>query len=65
ASGLAQRFAPLAAQLASHEARIVEELRAAQGSSVYIGGYYHPDPARCTAVMRPSATFNEVLKALD
>ncbi len=64
-SGLAQRFAPLAAQLASHEARIVEELRAAQGSSVYIGGYYHPDPARCTAVMRPSATFNEVLKALD
>ncbi|WP_409334593.1 hypothetical protein [Bradyrhizobium jicamae] len=26
-----------------------------------MGGYYLPDPAKCEAVMRPSATFNATL----
>ena len=32
-----------------------------QGKPVDIGGYYHPDPAKCAAAMRPSATFNAVI----
>ncbi len=57
-------FAPLAEQLARNEARIVGELNGAQGKPVDIGGYYHPDPARCSAAMRPSALFNELLSTL-
>ena len=61
---LAERFTPLAQRLAADEERIVEELNGVQGSPVEIGGYYHPDPERTTAAMRPSATLNEALEAL-
>ncbi|MCB0000108.1 MAG: NADP-dependent isocitrate dehydrogenase, partial [Anaerolineales bacterium] len=60
---LQAKFAPVAAQLAANEAQILAELEAAQGSPVDIGGYYHPDPAKTTAAMRPSATFNAILAA--
>ena len=63
-SVLQGRFAPLAAQLAQAQAKIVGELNGAQGAAVDIGGYYHPDAARCAAAMRPSATFNAILKTL-
>ena len=46
------------------EETIVGELLAAQGSPVDLGGYYHPDEAKVTAVMRPSAKFGEVLSML-
>ena len=62
--GLQSRFAPIAEQLTRAEARIVAELNGAQGHRVDIGGYYHPDPAKCSAAMRPSATFNGILAAL-
>ena len=39
----------------------LRELLAAQGQPVDIGGYYHPDPAKIEAAMRPSATFNAAL----
>jgi len=58
-------FAPLAAELTRSEARIVGELNAAQGAAVQIGGYYHPDPRKCAAAMRPSATFNAILSGLE
>ena len=45
-------------------APIVDELIAVQGSPVDIGGYYHPDAAKTSAVMRPSATLNAALAAL-
>ncbi|HYF26281.1 MAG TPA: NADP-dependent isocitrate dehydrogenase [Baekduia sp.] len=61
---LAAHFAPLAQRLAAAEATIVEELAAVQGAPVDVGGYYHPDPERVTAAMRPSATFNEALSAV-
>jgi isocitrate dehydrogenase len=61
---LAQRFAPLAEQLAAGEELIVRELNAVQGSPVEIGGYYRPDPERIAEAMRPSATFNEALASL-
>ena len=44
--------------------QIAGELLAVQGSPADIGGYYRPDEARTTAVMRPSARFNEILTAL-
>ncbi len=57
-------FAPVAERLTHNESRIVGELGAAQGSRVDLGGYYHPSSDRCAAAMRPSATFNDVLRAL-
>ena len=61
---LAERFAPLAKTLAEQESTIVEELNAVQGKPVDIGGYYRPDAAKASAVMRPSATFNEAIASL-
>ena len=61
---LAQRFATLARRLAEAEQTIVAELDEVQGSPVEVGGYYHPDPARVTAALRPSATFNALLEGL-
>lgn len=58
-------FAPVAARFEEEETRIVAELNAAQGEAVDIGGYYHPDPARCATAMRPSETLNAILAALD
>ena len=57
----AQLFAPLAERLAAEEATIVGELNGVQGSPAELGGYYYLDKAKTDAVMRPSATFNEVL----
>ena len=58
---LAEHFAPVAADLAANEARIVSELNGAQGRPVDIGGYYHPDPGRTAAAMRPSPTLNAII----
>ena len=43
---------------------ITDELLAVQGSPADIGGYYRPDDALATAVMRPSTTFNAALAEL-
>jgi isocitrate dehydrogenase len=61
---LASAFAPLAERLAAAEETITAELLAVQGTPADLGGYYAPDPATATAVMRPSATFNEALATL-
>jgi isocitrate dehydrogenase len=61
---LAAKFAPLAKELADKEATIVAELAAVQGKPVDIGGYYLPDMAKLTAVMRPSETFNAALASM-
>jgi isocitrate dehydrogenase len=58
---LQARFSPLAAALAENEATIVEELNSVQGPPMDIDGYYFPDPAKATAAMRPSATFNAAI----
>ena len=60
---LAAHFAPLAKALTENETKIVDELNAVQGKPVDIGGYYKADAAKTIAVMRPSATFNAILKA--
>ncbi|MGW7099547.1 NADP-dependent isocitrate dehydrogenase [Streptomyces sp. NPDC054838] len=61
---LAAAFEPLAKTLAEQEQTIVGELIAVQGSPADIGGYYQPDPAKCAAVMRPSASFNKAIATL-
>ncbi|MCC1480262.1 NADP-dependent isocitrate dehydrogenase [Roseibaca sp. Y0-43] len=58
---LAAHFAPIAAELAAQEAAIVAELQAGRGQAVDTGGYYHNDPAKTAAVMRPSATLNAII----
>jgi isocitrate dehydrogenase len=60
-SHLKQRFTPLAAALAAAEGQINQELLAAQGKPVDIGGYYFPDDAKCAEAMRPSATLNAII----
>lgn len=62
---LKAKFAPLAKALADNEQKIVDELNSAQGKAVDIGGYYKPDTEKLSAVMRPSAVFNEALQAVN
>jgi isocitrate dehydrogenase len=61
---LAAAFKDVAARLTSEQETITSELLAVQGSPADIGGYYHPDEAKVTAVMTPSATFNATLADL-
>ncbi|MCC4597543.1 NADP-dependent isocitrate dehydrogenase [Xanthomonas campestris pv. phormiicola] len=63
-AALKARFAPLAKQLAEHEAAIVAELNGVQGKPVDIQGYYRPNLALVSEAMRPSATFNAALATL-
>ena len=61
---LAAKFAPVAEALAANEEKIVAELLDAQGSPADLGGYYKPEDAKASAVMRPSATLNNVVDGL-
>ena len=54
-------FAKLARELSDNEQIIMNELIAAQGQPVDIGGYYQPDPEKVTAAMRPSPTLNRII----
>ncbi len=62
---LQARYAKVAKDLGDSEAKINEELIAAQGKPVDMGGYYHPDHAKTSAAMRPSPTLNAILNALQ
>ena len=62
---LANTFKPLAKQLSDNEQTIVEELNSVQGQPVDLGGYYHADEAKTSAVMRPSRTLNNLLDSLS
>jgi len=59
---LQQLFAPLANELAENETKIVDELNSVQGQPMDIDGYYFPDPELASQAMRPSHTFNALLK---
>ncbi len=61
-AALKEQFAPLAKALAENEEQILKELVEIQGGPVDVGGYYHPDPAKADAAMRPSATLNAILE---
>ena len=55
------RFAKLADELGKNETTINEQLLAAQGQPVDLGGYYMPDMEKSSSVMRPSAVFNDLI----
>ncbi|OCX63040.1 isocitrate dehydrogenase (NADP(+)) [Thioclava sp. SK-1] len=60
-AALKAHFTPIAKALVNGEAAILAELQAAEGKPVDLGGYYHADPAKVAAVMRPSATLNTII----
>ena len=61
---LAAAFADVAAALKDNAEAIDAELISVQGSPADIGGYYRPEDAKASAVMRPSSRFNEILAQL-
>lgn len=62
---LAEVFGPIAKDLRDNADVIDKELLDAQGSAADLGGYYWPDEEKTAAVMRPSATFNKIIDALE
>ncbi len=63
-SEIAAKFAPVAKALQENEAKINEELIAAQGKPQDVGGYYHPDSEKADTAMRPSATLNAIVDGI-
>jgi len=61
---LKARFLKLANKLEENEEKINNELLAAQGKPVDIGGYYKPNIELATKAMRPSETFNAAIAEL-
>lgn len=62
---LQAQFKPLAETLSRSEEKIIGELASVQAQPADIGGYYLPDPRKCEAVMRPSATLNAALAQMS
>lgn len=58
------RFAKVVKELKENEEKINEELLAAQGDPVDIGGYYYPDNKLTEKQMRPSATLNAIIDSM-
>ncbi|GFO57128.1 isocitrate dehydrogenase, NADP-dependent [Geomonas sp. Red276] len=64
-AALAAQFAKIAKELQANEEKINAELIGAQGKPVDMGGYYHPDDAKTEKAMRPSATLNAIIDAIN
>ena len=64
-AGKDSAWLPLAKALKDAEAQITKDLIDCQGSSVDIGGYYHPNPALAEVAMRPSKRFNELMDNME
>ncbi len=63
--GLKEKFSPVAKELEDKLDVILEELNASKGKSIDLGGYYRPDPAKVSAAMRPSKTFNKIVESIN
>ena len=61
---LKSTFESVASDLAANESKINDELIAAQGSAVDIGGYYQPDEQMASSAMRASATLNQIINSI-
>ncbi|HET9395054.1 MAG TPA: NADP-dependent isocitrate dehydrogenase, partial [Nitrospiraceae bacterium] len=61
---IAAKFGQIAKQMEENESKINAELLAAQGKPQDVGGYYHPDDAKASKAMRPSATLNRIIDAI-
>lgn len=63
-TALANQFAPVAEQLLDQEEKIIKELNSVQGVKPALGGYYAPVDAQVLALMRPSATLNQIIDTI-
>jgi isocitrate dehydrogenase len=63
-SDLQARFTKIAMELGENEEKIIDELNAAQGGPIDIGGYFYPDLLKATKAMRPSSTFNAIVDSI-
>ena len=61
---LSSNFSKLAKALSENEDVILVELNKAQGQTIDLGGYYHPDLNKVKNAMRPSKTLNRILDQL-
>ena len=61
---IAAKFAPIAKALQENEAKINEELIAAQGKAQNIDGYYRPDENKTYAAMRPSLSLDTIINGI-
>eukprot|EP00746_Dinoflagellata_sp_MGD_P157626 gnl/MRDRNA2_/MRDRNA2_86265_c0_seq9.p1 gnl/MRDRNA2_/MRDRNA2_86265_c0~~gnl/MRDRNA2_/MRDRNA2_86265_c0_seq9.p1 ORF type:complete len:797 (-),score=185.07 gnl/MRDRNA2_/MRDRNA2_86265_c0_seq9:339-2654(-) len=64
-ASLKTQFGPVAKKLRDNADKINQDLIECQGKALDIGGYYHPDPKKLNAAMRPSALFNSILTELS
>ena len=68
ARGLASRgvsqFESIADDLEKNESQILGEMNSVQGRPIDIGGYYNPSFELAQKAMRPSETFNKVIRSL-
>ncbi|WP_457618601.1 NADP-dependent isocitrate dehydrogenase [Lutibacter sp.] len=62
---LKERFAKIASELINNETTIINELNAAQGAPVNIGGYYEFDENLTKKAMRPSKTLNTIISEIS
>lgn len=63
-ANLKAKFASVAETLTSKETQIIEELNSVQGKAVDLKGYFNTDSSVVEAIMRPSATLNDIINAL-
>jgi isocitrate dehydrogenase len=63
-ASLSERFSKAAKELKDKEKQILEELDAAQGSAVELGGYFRPDEEKLVKAMRPSQTLNQIIEGV-
>ncbi len=61
---LKAKFTPVAKALNDNESTIISELLASSGKPQDIGGYYYPEFAKVSKVMRPSATLNDIVNVI-
>ncbi len=61
---LKEIFTPIAEELKKNETKILEEIAAAEGKPVDLGGYYLPNDQKTEAAMRPSQTFNKIINQI-
>lgn len=64
-AALKAKFAGIYQTMAANETNIINELNAAQGSPVNIGGYYRPNAELTSGQMRPSATLNGIVESVN
>ncbi|MDC0609488.1 NADP-dependent isocitrate dehydrogenase [Vibrio sp.] len=60
-SDLAKEFAPISQVMAEKEEDILAQLNGAQGVAGDLGGYYLPEFAKASSLMRPSSILNEII----